>query len=289
MFCDADADRRDRLAAMLPWKSPAPRYDLTIDVPWHGDHLLNRLKPKGEEFDRAAEAAAAAARGLLGDDMGGLPVLRGAFPAHDRVAAVRCVAAVDVHAESLEAHASNRNVCTAAALQKMQSKKGILHGSVFQGRGRPVRRLAAGAIVVVDGTATTLYTYPHQARGDVVVREYRLFDGSGYAHTGVGTSPAVEADVAEDVSARPTLGVFLGEDPRPAALAAALADGRVRRLLEERFLGVWIGRGMVPAPGRMDHAEIVRRRRRNLRLGETKPVSADFCGVGMRVVSALQT
>ena len=63
------------------------------DVPWHGDHLLNRLHAKGDEYARACAFSRESASHLPD-----LPLLKGAFPAHDKVQTLKIVSPCDAYA-----------------------------------------------------------------------------------------------------------------------------------------------------------------------------------------------
>jgi hypothetical protein len=249
IFCDKDPQRREDLEAMLPWERPVQPYQ-GDDVPWHGDHLLNRLHAKGDEYSRACAASSKAASHLPS------VTLKGAFPAHDKVQTLRIVSPCDVYETSLDEH--TRKVCGEGAKKELRLR-GVLHGNVFSRSRRPVKRLQAGMLVAVDGGQHKNYEYRHAVRGVIAIDEYRLVDGSGYVDTGVGSSKAVALVEGGEYDAKPCLGVFVERDrPAPPALIKCLNDGKVQSLLLDEFLGVWCGIGN--APGRLEHAECVCRK-----------------------------
>ena len=57
-----------------------------------------------------------------------LPLLKGAFPAHDKVQTLKIVSPCDVYAESLDEH--TRKVCGEGAKKELRLR-GVLHGNVF--------------------------------------------------------------------------------------------------------------------------------------------------------------
>ena len=100
------------LEECYPGATPAPPYQ-GDDVPWHGDHLLNRLHAKGDSI-RGACAFSRESASHLPD----LPLLKGAFPAHDKVQTLKIVSPCDVYAESLDEH--TRKVCGEGAKKELR-------------------------------------------------------------------------------------------------------------------------------------------------------------------------
>ena len=103
IFCDKDQKRREDLERMLPWARPVVPYS-GDDVPWHGDHLLNRLHAKGDEYSKPAPFPEKVRRTSQ------TPLLKGAFPAHDKVQTLKIVSPCDVFPPSSSASTAAR-VC----------------------------------------------------------------------------------------------------------------------------------------------------------------------------------
>jgi hypothetical protein len=278
IFCDKDEQRRVGLQKMLPWATPAPPYS-GDDVPWHGDHLLNRLHAKGAEYARACSSATAASK-LLGNDP---PLLKGAFPAHDKVQTLRILQPCEVYTDSLDAH--TQKVCGDAAKKELRLR-GVLHGNVFSRARRPMQSLNAGTLVAVDGGQHKNYEYRHAVRGNLHIDEYRLVDGSGYVVSGVGLR-RVELLDSGDADVKPCLGIFVeGGQPAPPQLLTRLRDPRVQEILRTKFMGLWAGVGS--SPGRLEHAECVCRKIFDVELKEGKGVALGAVVKGERVLAADQ-
>ena len=254
------AGRRARVLDALPWRCPAPPYDLDGGVePWSGSRLLAQLRPKGAALDAASAAARAAADGLLGAAPRPFRVFRGPFPA-DTDGGLRAVVArrkdVPVFRESLEAYVDR------VGRKKEQDelkKLGKLCAQGLSPNRQALRTLHAGERVFVDhGTAH--FDYDHARYGKIHVTEYRLSDGSGFAHTGCGPEADLDVVASGDGDAKPVLAIFFaaGAGP-PPTLRAALDDPRVAACLADKFAGLWLGVG----DGGGDvvhHAEVVARK-----------------------------
>ncbi|KAH8089944.1 tyrosyl-DNA phosphodiesterase [Aureococcus anophagefferens] len=182
------AGRRARILDALPWRCPAPPYDL----------------------DGGVEPC----------------VFRGPFLA-DTDGGLRAVVArrtdVPVFRESLEAYVDR------VGRKKEQDELKKLGKLCAQGLS-PNRQAAdapAGERVFVDhGTAH--FDYDHARYGKIHVTEYRLSDGSGFAHTGSGPEADLDVVASGDGDAKPVLAIFFaaGAGP-PPTLRAALDDPRV--------------------------------------------------------------
>ena len=257
--CAGDAERRSRILAGLPWQFPAPMYDLAGGVePWSGSRLTAQMQPSGAALEVAAAAAGAAADALLGDGPRPFRVFRGPFPKDGGCS--RAVVArrkdVPVFRESLEAYVEQ----VGGKKDKAELKsKGRLCAKALSANRSPIRTLHAGERVFVDGKPTH-FDYDHARHGMLHIMEWRLSDGSGFAHTGSGAESDLDDVDAGDGDPKPALAIFLAAgDTCPPALRAALDDERVAACIAEKFAGVWVA--VVDSSRQVvDHAEVAARK-----------------------------